>query len=319
LENYNKLYNLFNDYIGWHLELTRRCPLACPACLRTTHYNTMVKDPKLDIDFDHLKKFFPTSVLPKIKYICLQGNLGDPVYHPQFHDSEHFFTAQDVNVITNGMQSHQFWERVLETWPSNSKITLSIDGLQDTNHLYRINSNWEKIQGLFDLIAKKKHKCEIEWKYIVFEHNHHQVDQAQEIAKKIGINAFRIQRTRRLDPKLNIKAYDNPEWFTNIKVEYEEALSPFCHTGDMHYIDAFGDYYPCCWWADLETDTRWTPINIKDNTTENFKRHFMNFNQHLLEYNMCPSVCNEFCKKIKNNDKDMIAPNTQLNRSIIKL
>jgi hypothetical protein len=34
---------------------------------------------------------------------------------------------------------------------------------------------------------------------------------------------------------------------------------------------------------------------------------------------MCPSVCNEFCKKIKNNDKDMIAPNTQLNRSIIKL
>jgi|TARA_R110000850_G_scaffold238445_1_gene363068 hypothetical protein len=280
----------------------------------------MVKDPKLDIDFDHLKKFFPTSVLPKIKYICLQGNLGDPVYHPQFHDiSEHFFTAQDVNVITNGMQSHQFWERVLETWPSNSKITLSIDGLQDTNHLYRINSNWEKIQGLFDLIAKKKHKCEIEWKYIVFEHNHHQVDQAQEIAKKIGINAFRIQRTRSLDPKLNIKAYDNPEWFTNIKVEYEEALSPFCHTGDMHYIDAFGDYYPCCWWADLETDTRWTPINIKDNTTENFKRHFMNFNQHLLEYNMCPSVCNEFCKKIKNNDKDMIAPNTQLNRSIIKL
>ena len=133
------------------------------------------------------------------------------------------------------------------------------------------------------------------------------------------MNAFRIQRTRRLDPKLNIKAYDNPEWFTNIKVEYEEALSPFCHTGDMHYIDAFGDYYPCCWWADLETDTRWTPINIKDNTTENFKRHFMNFNQHLLEYNMCPSVCNEFCKKIKNNDKDMIAPNTQLNRSIIKL
>ena len=82
---------MFKDYIGWHLELTRRCPLACPACLRTTHYNTMVKDPKLDIDIDHLKDFFPKKTISEIKYIFFQGNLGDPIYHPQFHDiSERF-------------------------------------------------------------------------------------------------------------------------------------------------------------------------------------------------------------------------------------
>jgi MoaA/NifB/PqqE/SkfB family radical SAM enzyme len=311
---------MFKDYIGWHFELTRRCPLACPACPRTTHFNTMVKDPKLDIDINDLKDFFPKETIPEIKYIFFQGSLGDPIYHPQFHNiSEHFFDAQNVNVTTSGMQSLPFWERVLDTWPSNSQITLSIDGLQDTNHLYRVNSNWNKIQQLFELIAKKKRKCEIVWKYIVFEHNYHQVEQANALAKKIGINAFRIQRTRELDPKLNIKEYDNPEWFQNIKVEYEEALSPFCHTGDMHYIDAFGDYYPCCWWADHGPNTRWSPINIKDNNTENFKKYFANFTlENLSDYDTCPSVCKLFCKKIKNNDKDMITPNTQLNRSIIK-
>ena len=311
---------MFKDYIGWHFELTRRCPLACPACPRTTHFNTMVKDPKLDIDINDLKDFFPKETIPEIKYIFFQGSLGDPIYHPQFHNiSEHFFDAQNLNVTTSGMQSLPFWERVLDTWPSNSQITLSIDGLKDTNHLYRVNSNWNKIQQLFELIAKKKRKCEIEWKYIVFEHNYHQVEQANALAKKIGINAFRIQRTRELDPKLNIKEYDNPEWFQNIKVEYEEALSPFCHTGDMHYIDAFGDYYPCCWWADHGPNTRWSPINIKDNNTENFKKYFANFTlENLSDYDTCPSVCKLFCKKIKNNDKDMITPNTQLNRSIIK-
>ena len=102
-------------------------------------------------------------------------------------------------------------------------------------------------------------------------------------------------------------------------MEHEDALSPFCYTGDMHYINAFGDYYPCCWWADHDTDTRWLPINIKGNTIENFKKHFIDFTQHLSDYNTCPSVCKQFCKKIKNNDNDMIAPNTQLNRSVIKL
>ena len=312
---------MVNYNVGWHLELTRRCPLACPACLRTIHYNTMEKDPKLDIDIDHLKDFFPKKTIPEIKYIFFQGNLGDPVYHPQFHDiSEHFFAAQNINVTTNGMQSLPFWERVLDTWPSNSQITLSIDGLQDTNHLYRVNSNWNKIQELFKLIAKKKRKCKIEWKYIVFEHNYHQVEEAKNLAKKIGIDKFRIQRTRFLDPKLTIiKSYDNPEWFTNTKVEYEEALSPFCKTGDMHYIDAFGNYYPCCWWADNNKEEGfWSPINIKDNSIINFENYFNSFNNYLTDYNTCPSVCKQYCKKIKNNDKDMITPNTQLNRSVEK-
>lgn len=311
---------MFKNYIGWHLELTRRCPLACPACNRTTDFDTMVVDPKRDISLDYLKAFFPKKTIPEIKYMFFQGNLGDPIYHPQFHDiSEHFFDAQNINVTTNGMQSLPFWERVLDTWPSNSQITLSIDGLQDTNHLYRVNSNWNKIQELFELIAKKKRKCEIEWKYIVFEHNYHQVEEAKNLAKKIGIDKFRIQRTRRLNPKLDIKAYDNPEWFKKIEIEYEDALSPFCYTGDMHYITAFGDYYPCCWSEGRYKDPRWTPINIKNNTISSFEKHFKNFTNELEDFKTCPDVCKKFCKKVKNNDKDMQLPNTQLNRSIIKL
>ena len=189
---------MFKNYIGWHLELTQRCPLACPACERTISFERV--NPKLDINTQHMKDFFSPSYL-KNQQVQLQGNLGDPIYHPEFHEiAEHFFNVEYLNVTTNGMHRQNFWRRVLETWPSTSEITLSIDGLQDTNYLYRVNSKWDQIQELFDLIASTKRQCKIEWKFIVFEHNHHQVEQAQEIAKSIGINKFRIQKTRLLHP-----------------------------------------------------------------------------------------------------------------------
>ena len=181
---------MVNYNVGWHLELTRRCPLACPACNRTM-FKEMVVDPKQDINFDHLKKFFPVSVLPQIKYICLQGNLGDPVYHPQFHDiSEHFFAAQDVNVITNGMQSHQFWERVLETWPSKSRITLSIDGLRDTNHLYRRGVIWQRIIDNAQAFINAGGLAR--WRMLVFDHNAHQLKECEQLAFSMGFKKFDI-------------------------------------------------------------------------------------------------------------------------------
>jgi MoaA/NifB/PqqE/SkfB family radical SAM enzyme len=307
------------DYIGWHIELTRRCPLACPACIRTYDKDAVV-NPKQDISSQHLISFFLTEKLRKTKYICLQGNLGDPIYHPEFHNiSEHFFAAQDLAVITNGMQSISFWERVLKTWPENSRVTLSIDGLKDTNHLYRINSNWEKIQQLFDLITSTKRKCKIEWKYIVFEHNYHQVEDAEQLSKKLGIDVFRIQKTRELDENLSIKEYTNENWFKNINVEYEDTITPFCKTGDMHYIDAFGNYYPCCWWADNNRqDGFWNTLNIHNNNMDIFENRFNNFTDKLESFDTCPTVCKQFCRTIKNNKLDMQVPNTQINRSIEK-
>jgi len=309
---------MFN-YIGWHIELTRRCPLACPACVRTWDKSSVV-DPKQDINTKDVLNFFPKQRLQQTKYICLQGNLGDPIYHPDFHKiSNHFFDADDLAVITNGMHTKDFWQEVLNTWPSNSRITLSIDGLQDTNHIYRVNSRWEKIEELFNIISTTKRNCKIEWKFIVFEHNYKQVEKAEMLSKKVGIDIFRIQKTRKLPDDSVVKEYTNDKWFANLETIYEDSLSPFCETGDMHYIDAFGKYYPCCWWADNNKEQGfWTPINIKDNDITNFENYFNSFNNYLTDYKKCPSVCKKFCRTIKNNKLDMQVPNTQINRSVEK-
>ena len=130
-------------------------------------------------------------------------------------------------------------------------------------------------------------------------------------AARIGLNYWMH------DQGLDILAV--PVSIIHAHAAFEESLSPFCETGDMHYIDAFGNYYPCCWWADNNKEQGfWTPVNIKGNDITNFENYFNSFNNYLTDYKKCPSVCKKFCRTIKNNKLDMQVPNTQINRSVEK-
>jgi len=314
---------MFEDFVGWHLELTRKCNLACPACPRTYDFDSM-SNPTASLDYDLIKQFFfDKQKIKNLEYMLFCGNLGDPIYHRDFHKiSEHFFDVKNLWVNTNGMHKKEFWERVLTTWPKNSKIILGIDGLEDTNHLYRVNSKWQKIQELFDLISTTKRKCEIEWKFIVFEHNYHQIDEAHELSKKLGINYFNIQKTRKLNETTNanglLKEYQIDKYF-KYKKEYEDYLAPFCHTGDLHYINAEGFYSPCCWWPDFDRK-QWDGYNISQYTMKDIQTEFYKFSRNNLEgvFNESPKPCQKFCRKVKDSNNDFKIPNTQINRTIIK-
>lgn len=294
---------MFTNFIGWHLELTRRCTLACPACVRTEEFD-LITNPKAILDKTLIKNFFKDK---ELEYMLFCGNLGDPIYHPNFHEiSEYFFDVKKLLcVTTNGAQRIDFWKRVLETWPEAGLVRLSIDGLHDTNHLYRVNSKWEKIQELFDLISTTKRKTKIEWKFIVFDHNKHQIDEAAALSKKLGINSFNIQ-----------KSYVDNSAIRKSRT-FEDVLAPFCHTGDMHYIDAEGFYSPCCWWPNFKKE-QWAGFNIKDFTMDNLHERFVDFSKEYLEngYHSAPVTCKNFCRKVK-QATDLSTPATQVTRVII--
>lgn len=304
---------------GWHIELTRRCPLVCPACNRTVKFDSMVIDPSMDIEFDVLKTFFNDTVIKQSNFVLLQGNLGDPIYHPRFHDiAELFFDVDALSTITNGMHNIHFWERALATWPANSKITLSIDGLADTNAIYRVNSKWATLQRVLDLISKTPRKCTLNWKFIVFEHNKHQVQDALQLSKKLGFDEFQIQRSRKFSNN-TISPYYGADIFDNEVALDQFELDPYCFSGDIHYINAAGDYYPCCWWPDTNSESGWwEPINIASNSAEQCNDHFNKFKKSIVwEHGACPKVCSHFCKKQSKNYIPLM-PNTQLGRKVIK-
>ena len=74
-------------------------------------------------------------------------------------------------------------------------VHFGIDGLEDTNHLYRVNVKWKKVME--NVKAFVENGGNAIWDYIVFRHNEHQVEQAREFSNKIGFKKFLVKKTGR--------------------------------------------------------------------------------------------------------------------------
>ena len=66
------------------------------------------------------------------------------------------------------------------------------DGLQDTNHIYRKNSDWESIMyGLNTILSKpRQQRMRMKWKYLVFPIMNTQVEDARKYALDLGFEEF---------------------------------------------------------------------------------------------------------------------------------
>ena len=63
-------------------------------------------------------------------------------------------------------------------------IIFGIDGLEDTNHIYRKNVKWKKLEENIKIYIK--YGGTASWQFIVFEHNKHQ----ENIAKQKQTHKF---------------------------------------------------------------------------------------------------------------------------------
>ena len=175
------------------IELTTKCTLGCPACPRN--------DPgekKADWDVGHLdtniiKGFADTSADRNYLFV---GCYGDPIYHPDFIDIMRYYTDRNkrVTVHTNGSFKKQKWWDELSSlnWSHKQEFTFSVDGLEDTNHLYRIRADWESIMRGMKTMGSlpKARKPRLQWKMLVFPYNEHQVPEARQLASDLGIGLF---------------------------------------------------------------------------------------------------------------------------------
>ena len=78
----------------------------------------------------------------------------------------------------------------LKDFPFPTHVVFSIDGLEDTNHLYRRNVQWHKVmenaKSFIDAGGLAR------WRMIVFEHNAHQLKDAEQLSKAMGFGKFDI-------------------------------------------------------------------------------------------------------------------------------
>jgi len=189
-----------------HLELTSRCNLLCPMCGRTTGMDgdniKLKKRDDLDLTdtdprviqqaLEDMKPFLPNHVF-------INGNYGDPIMYPYLLEvvkmCKDIGVAQ-VTLSTNGSaQTEAWWIELASIMRKPDKVIFAIDGLEDTNHLYRVNSKWNIIMR--NAKAFIANGGIARWDFIGFAHNEHQIDEARQLAEDMGFVKFRYKKSNR--------------------------------------------------------------------------------------------------------------------------
>lgn len=308
------------------VEPTTFCNAGCPYCSR---HKPGTSDVIEDLALEHL----PTHLLEKMKQqfdmhqganqvnVWYCGNYGDSLMHPEFewlyqYASENF---KNVGVHTNGGgRTTDFWRNLGETsknkgssnWDIGStRITFSIDGLKDTNHLYRRKVDWDKLISNVEAFINAGGLAE--WKMLIFDHNEHQVEEAEALSKKLGFAHFsaevttrepppeedyqeavkvakkkpekRIERVKQVE-EIKVKKTEEikKEVFKQLKVKEETCIS--CRGIDDHrmYLNPKGRIWPCCYLSE-EYDLSIHQLAKKEAwLVEHYKNDFNNFNTRSL-------------------------------------
>jgi len=181
--------------------MTERCNAACSQCAR--NINGGEENPNLadrELDLESIKKIFPESFVKQLNHIYMCGNYGDPIVAQDTLEVLKYLRSVNNDILltlnTNASaRTKDWWAELAQTIRPNGFVVFSIDGLENTNHIYRKNTNWNKIiENAKSFIAAggKAH-----WDFIVFEHNEHQVEEAREFALKLGFESFQVKKTAR--------------------------------------------------------------------------------------------------------------------------
>jgi len=213
----------------YQIELTTYCNAACPQCPRNNNgsgvnpYLTLEHLPRAVID-----SAFDVELCNRLRQVFFCGSYGDPIMHPNFLDILRDFRRKCptlwLYLHTNGsVHDTEYWQEIAKIIGGYGQVDFNIDGLESTNWLYRRNTDFNKI--IANATAYINAGGRAVWNFIVFEHNQDQVEQAQELSKKIGFQDFKSRATGRF---LNHKTMDTfNEWPVQTKSgQVEYVLTP---------------------------------------------------------------------------------------------
>lgn len=205
----------YNDLCQLHIELTNACNAACPMCTRF-HVNSPLIRPDLEIEqitLEKFKKYFPADVLHKCEVILFCGVHGDPGMAKDLYEICEYIadTSPDTTIRMNtngGMRKPEFWAKMGALFARKLKdhwswsCTFSIDGLEDTNHLYRRNVEWDKLMANVKAFIGAGGRAE--WDYLIFKHNEHQIDKAKALSAEMGFYSFIPKKSLGVDNGTNL-------------------------------------------------------------------------------------------------------------------
>jgi MoaA/NifB/PqqE/SkfB family radical SAM enzyme len=265
------------------------------------NYHGGMDNPNLplgEITYNEFKEIFNKEVLIQLEHIFFCGNFGDPIL------SNHLLSIVEyckntnpeisLGIHTNGSaRDLKWWKQLSKVVPKNHCVHFALDGLEDTHHLYRIGTSFEKIIDNAREFIRNGGRAE--WVFLSFRHNEHQIEEARKKAKDLGFVYFNLKSTSRflekpwfdvLDSNGNVShkieaptehriSFIRPEIVKEYKKITESAIINCKIKKDKSlYVDAFKNLWPCCWIGSI-------PYSFSKETDLSY--HYYNDQKQILE------------------------------------
>ena len=275
----------YEDIRSIHLEVTQNCQASCPMCDR--NMNGKGVNPHINLDeltIEDCKKIFLPEFISQLDTMYMCGNLGDPIIARDTLEIFTYFRDHNpkmwLSMNTNaGAKNTIWWHALAKTIGSNGAVIFSVDGLKDTNHIYRQGVSWTNVERNIKAFIKAGGRAR--WDFLIFEHNQHQVEEAEALASKWGFEKFVAKKTGRfvtskVEPKDKHQAVDRKgnettelkkpdEKYQNAALKKQDVIINKYGSMDAYYdaapiickvkkdnslfITAEGLALPCCWTA----------------------------------------------------------------------
>ena len=191
----------YEDIRVIHLENTQNCQASCPMCDRNQNGGDI--NPHIDLSeltLDDCKRIFEPNFIKQLKTMYMCGNLGDPIVARDTLDIFKYFREHNkdmwLSMNTNaGARDESWWSELAQIFGRMGTVIFSVDGLRDTNHLYRQGVVWDNVERAMKSFIAAGGRAR--WDFLIFEHNQHQVEEAEEISKLMGFERFQAKKTGR--------------------------------------------------------------------------------------------------------------------------
>ena len=173
-----------------NLDITNRCPLQCPACLRQSTWYNKIRKLYKEMTIDEIIKIAKT-----FPCIAFSGQQSDPLCHPDILDF--IWIAGSIKLEIHTATSHKNKEFYKEAFNrSGKRVTwiFGLDGLPEDSYKYRVNQDGVHLFEMMKMGSKMG--VNIVWQYIVFKYNQNNIEQSKQMAEDYNME-FRLSKSSR--------------------------------------------------------------------------------------------------------------------------
>ena len=246
------------------LELATVCNAYCPVCIRyDARDEGLFLNPKANlnqlIDLDTIDKCFKSDKIPDDVEVSLVGTSGDPLAHPKILDIIklilHHKSHATFNIHTNGgLRSTKLFAELAHILGDGDRFCFSLDGLADTNHIYRIGVDFKKV--ISNMTAFIEAGGTPIWQFVIFDWNKHQIEECRKYAFDLGCRAFESREN--VNPGLidvaiasankQIVNAVSPSFYSDSMAESDDYdyIDDACIQEQGIFMAPDGKVYPCC-------------------------------------------------------------------------